>query len=76
MQVEQMFINLPCVGHWRGMSSASQEQLKYFDNSPYSQIPYPIMHHSEQKGAHFCSEWDIVEYGTGALWHLWDWCIV
>ena len=26
------------------------------------------MHHSEQKCAHFCSEWSIVGYGTGALW--------
>ena len=29
---------------------------------------YPTMHHSEQKGAHFCSEWCIVGYGTGVLW--------
>ena len=29
------------------------------------------MHHSEQKCAHFCSEWCIVGYGTGALWNLW-----
>ena len=33
------------------------------------------MHHSEQKCAHFCSEWCIVGYGTGALWDLWIWCI-
>ena len=25
------------------------------------------MPHSEQKCAHFCSEWSIVEYGTGAF---------
>ena len=31
------------------------------------------MHHSEQKCAHFCSEWCIVGYGTGALWDFWDW---
>ena len=29
------------------------------------------MHHSEQKCAHFCSEWCIVGYGTGASWDLW-----
>ena len=29
------------------------------------------MHHSEQKCAHFCSEWCIMGYGTGALWELW-----
>ena len=34
--------------------------------------PYPTMHHSEQKCAHFCSEWCIVGYGTSALWDLWD----
>ena len=28
------------------------------------------MHHSEQKCAHFCSEWCIVGYETGALWDL------
>ena len=31
-------------------------------------VPYPTMLHSEQKCAHFCSEWSIVEYGTGAFW--------
>ena len=39
-------------------------------------IPYPTMHHSEQKYAHFCSEWCIVGYRTGALWVMnlvgWD----
>ena len=34
------------------------------------------MSHSEQKCAHFCSEWSIVAYGTGALWDLWNWSIV
>ena len=34
-------------------------------------VPYPTIHHSEQKLAHFCSEWWIVGYGTGALWDLW-----
>ena len=29
------------------------------------------MHHSEQKCTHFCSEWYIMGYGTGALWDLW-----
>ena len=28
------------------------------------------MPHSEQKCAHFCSEWGIVGYGTGAFWDL------
>ena len=38
----------------------------------YSPAPYPTIHHSEQKCAHFCSEWCIVGYGTGALWALCD----
>ena len=33
-------------------------------------VPYRTMFHSEQKYAHFCSEWSIVEYGTGAFWDL------
>ena len=28
------------------------------------------MNHSEHKCVHFCSEWSIVGYGTGALWDL------
>ena len=38
--------------------------------------PYPTMLHSEQKCVHFCSEWDIVGYGTGAFWDLWNWSIL
>ena len=30
-------------------------------------VPYPSMLHSEQKCAHFCSEWGIVGYGKGAF---------
>ena len=43
---------------------------------PISQIPqctcsiYKV-HHSEQKYAHFCSEWCIAGYGIGASWDLW-----
>ena len=33
------------------------------------------MLHSEQKWVHFCSEWSIVGYGTGAFWDLWNWSI-
>ena len=29
-------------------------------------VPYRTMLHSEQKCAHFCSEWSIVGYGTGS----------
>ena len=34
-----------------------------------------IEEHSEQKCAHFCSEWSIVGYGTDAFWDLWIWSI-
>ena len=45
-------------------------------NKPISQIPrctYFISHNApfRQKCAHFCSEWCIVWYGTGALWDVW-----
>ena len=39
-------------------------------------VPYPTMHHSEQKCAHFCSQWWIMGYGKGALWEMCDWSIV
>ena len=29
------------------------------------------MHHSEQKCAHFCSEWCFVGYGADASWDMW-----
>ena len=32
-------------------------------------VPYPTMLHSEQKCAHFCSEWSIMGYGP-AFWDL------
>ena len=33
-------------------------------------VQYPMMQYSEQKYAHFCSEWCIVRYGTDASWDL------
>ena len=44
--------------------------------SQNAHVPYPTMLHSEQKCAHFCSEWGIVGYGTSAFWDLWNWSIV
>ena len=49
--------------------------LKSTDLSNKSQnapAPYPTMLHSEQKCSHFCSEWSIVGYGTGAFWDMWN----
>ena len=50
--------------------------IKHSGKSHNSPVPYPTMHHSEQKCAHFCSEWCIVGYGTGALWDFWEWSII
>ena len=36
----------------------------------HAPVPYPAMLHSEQKCAHFCSEWSIVVYGTGVFYFL------
>ena len=33
-------------------------------------VPYLTMLHSEQKCAHFCSEWSIVRYGTSAFYRI------
>ena len=41
------------------------DQSNKSHNAP---VPYPTIHDSEQKCAHFCSEWCVVGYGTGALW--------
>ena len=45
--------------------------LEQFQKSQNAPVPYPTMPHSEQKCAHFCSEWGIVGYGTGTFWDLW-----
>ena len=45
--------------------------IEQFRNSRHDiPVSYPTMHHWEQKCAHFCSQWCIVGYGTGALWDL------
>ena len=53
-------------------ASLAIDLLHKFPNVP---VPYPAMLHSEQKCVHFCSEWSIVGYGTGAFWDLWNWSI-
>ena len=45
--------------------------IEQFRNSRHDiPVSYPTMHHWEQRCAHFCSQWCIVGYGTGALWDL------
>ena len=46
----------------------SHDQPRPFQNTP---VPYPTMHHSEQKCVHFCSERCIVGYDSGTWWDLW-----
>ena len=45
--------------------------IDHFHKSQNAPVPYPRIRHSEQKCAHFCSEWSILGYGTGAFWDLW-----
>ena len=45
----------------------SNQAIDVIHKSHNALVPYPTMQHSEQKCTHFCSEWCIVEYGTGAL---------
>ena len=47
---------------------ATRPPIDQFNKSQNTPVPYPIMLHSEQKSAHFCSEWSIMGYGTGAFW--------
>ena len=54
----------------RPMGQRKRDEIDQPHKSHNAPVPYPTMHHSEQKCAHFCSEWCIVGYGTGALWDL------
>ena len=47
------------------------QSIDLIHKSQNAPVPYPTRLHQEQKCAHFCSEWRIVGYGTGALWALW-----
>ena len=58
------------VGQFTNKFSLTIDLIHKSQNAP---VPYPTMPHSEQKCAHFCSEWSIVGYGTDAFWDLWNW---
>ena len=45
--------------------------IDQFYKSQNAPVPYPTTLHLEQKCAHFCSEWSIMGYGTGAFLDLW-----
>ena len=45
--------------------------INQYHKSHNTHVPYPMMHHSERKWAHFCSEWCIVGSVTGEVWDVW-----
>ena len=51
---------------WTDITSETRSTHPKMDLS--HPVTYFTIHHSEQKSAHFCSEWCIVVYETGALW--------
>ena len=55
-----------CVCTWEQETAAIYQSHKPH-NAP---VTHPATHHSEQKCAHFCSEWYILGYESGALWDL------
>ena len=48
--------------HWLGRGVV----IAQYDKFHNALVPYPTIHNSDQKCAHFCYEWCIVVYGTGA----------
>ena len=48
-----------------GYSIMYKYMIDLSHKSHNASVPYPTMHHSEQKYIYFCSEWCIVGYGTG-----------
>ena len=64
-------------GWWYGVWCLVAQKLSIDQicKSHNADVPYPTLHHSEEKCAYFCSECSILEYGTSALWDLWNWSI-
>ena len=52
--------------HYCSMSEFYIDTVDLIHKSHNSPVSYPTMHYSVQKCAHFCFEWCIVGYGTGA----------
>ena len=57
-----------CLKTSEGTTNLTIEQIHKSHDTP---ISYPKMHHSEQKCAHFSSEWCFVGYRAGAWRDLW-----
>ena len=45
-----------------------QDWIDLIHKSQNAPVPCPTMIHSDEKCAHFCSEWSIVGYGKGVFW--------
>ena len=62
-----------CHDSWAAVVCAKMwpDVIHQFKKSQNAPDPYPTMLHSEQKCAHFSSEWSIVGYDTGAFLDLW-----
>ena len=56
---------------WISLKFVPKCLIEQLHKSQNAAVPYPTMLHSEQKWAHFCSEWSIVGYGTDVFWDLW-----
>ena len=48
-------------------SLVMQSKLYQSHKSHNAPVPYPTIHHSQQRCAHYCCEWCIVGYWTGAF---------
>ena len=60
---------LGAYGKWSLLSDKNWElKIIQSQKSDIAPVPYPTVDHSEQKCAHFFSEWCIVGHWTGAVW--------
>ena len=66
-------LEVPVLNKAISIIAANGQAIDLIHKSHNAPVPYPTLHHSEQKCTHFCSEWCIVGYGTSAFWDLWDW---
>ena len=57
------------------LTDIGRPPIDLIHKSQNAPVPYATTLHSKQRCAHFCSEWSIVGYGTGAFWDLWNWFI-
>ena len=73
--MHKRYINMACSYGYVSDKGPTQI-IDLINKSHNAPVPYPTMHHSGEKCAHFCSEWCIVGYETGKLWDLGDWPVL